>query len=211
MEPGSLFSLMVAFPQELGVGAGAGAGAGAAGFDAAVVVGSEVVQLLVRNTSKPGRSGGGRSRAGDGLECWVAISTKAFAEKVVAGAPLSVNGEYNPQTAAYLEAVTPTMVAEVRRLLRESREEGGKGLDVPELVHAKSQRWGNAFPMTTTMLGGGGGGGGGGGSRGGFIWDGASGFAACGDFVVGAGVEAAFLSGLGAGAAIAEALSSSDC
>ena len=171
----------------------------------------------------------------------------------MAGAPLSVNGEYNPQTAAYLEAVTPTMVEEVRRLLRRAARSGGGGGGgggstttmtttrgdndddddddeyPPPPVHAKSQRWGNAFPSqpmkvdaddddddetktaTAAMTSGddecaraafppGSG-------SGAFVWDGACGFAACGDFVAGAGVESAFLSGRGAGIAIADALS----
>ena len=180
LEPSTLFSLMVAIP--------ATAGAGADGFDAAVVKGSDIVQLLVRDTSKPGRAGGGSP---DGLELWTALSTKRFAEKVVAGQPLTIDGKYNPQTAEYLKSVTPNMVAEVGWLLGLEEPE-----DPDEDFFAKSQRWGNAFGADTVS------------SPSGFVWDGASGFAACGDFVAGAGVEAAFLSGLGAGAAIADSLGS---
>ena len=194
--PSSLFSLMVAFPTKTS------SPNASPTFDAAVVTGSEVVQLLVRHASKPGR--GART---DGLELWTAVSTRRFAERIVADAPLSVNGEYNPQTAAYLEAVTPTMVEEVRRVLglaeaRKVNDGSATVGTVPDAVHAKSQRWGNAFPLRPMAIPSS--------SEDGvgmpFVWDRGVGFAACGDFVAGAGIEAAFLSGEAAGAVVADVM-----
>ena len=103
--PDPLFTLAVAYPIDA-------FDAAPFSFDAAVITGSPVVRLLVRDGAKPGR----RERP-DRLERWVAISSSSFARDVVAGAPLSVDGKYNPQTAAYLETVTPKMVAEVGRVL----------------------------------------------------------------------------------------------
>ena len=186
LPPQSLFSLMIAFPTPLT----------GPQFDAAVVEDSDVVHFLSRDSSKPGR---GRD---DGVECWTAVSTEAFAREMVARAPLSVDGKYNPQTAEYLAQITPTMRDEVLRLLRGSCGGGTHGVgagSVPAPVHVASQRWGNAFPSTPIASGGGG-------SGPWFAHDATRAFAACGDFVGGAGVERAWLSGTRAGEAVSEAL-----
>ena len=188
----SLFSLMVAF------GGSDEDEDASVPFDAVVVTGSETLQLLVRDSAKPGRAErGARNR-------WTAVSTAAFAAAVVADAPLSVDGAYNPQTAAYLERVTPAMVEATRDLLCAASHEHSKGAtkmgdaknasptdrdrycDPP--THAQSQRWGHAFPKR-----------GWGGA--GFAWDPSLRFGACGDFAAGSGVEAAWTSGAQAGAA----------
>ena len=92
-------------------------------FDAAVVTGSKTIQLLVRDSAKPGRGKrGARNR-------WTVVSTAAFAAAAVADAPLSVDGAYNPQTAAYLERVTPAMVEATRDLLRSASSRASSGVD----------------------------------------------------------------------------------
>ena len=193
----SLFSLMVAF------GGSDEDEDASVPFDAVVVTGSETLQLLVRDSAKPGRAErGARNR-------WTAVSTAAFAAAVVADAPLSVDGAYNPQTAAYLERVTPAMVEATRDLLCAASHEHSKGAtkmgdaknasptdrdrycDPP--THAQSQRWGHAFPKR-----------GWGGA--GFAWDPSLRFGACGDFAAGSGVEAAWTSGAQAGAAVARTM-----
>ena len=207
----SLFSLMVAFGSD---GPAAEEDASVP-FDAAVVTGCGTIQLLVRDSAKPGRRSCTRNR-------WTAVSTAAFAARVVADAPLSVDGAYNPQTAAYLERATPAMVEATSDLLsraaaaaNERRMEASasnekedisdgisdcsdRGLDAPTLYrvpprHARSQRWGHAFPKR-----------GWGGAA--FAWDPALGFGACGDFAAGPGVEAAWTSGAQAGAAVARTM-----
>lgn len=207
----SLFSLMVAF------GGPAAEEDASVPFDAAVVTGCGTIQLLVRDSAKPGRRSCTRNR-------WTAVSTAAFAARVVADAPLSVDGAYNPQTAAYLERVTPAMVEATSDLLsRAAANERMKRMDasasnekdikdisdcsdrsdaptptdallyrVPPR-HARSQRWGHAFPKR-----------GWGGAA--FAWDPALGFGACGDFAAGPGVEAAWTSGAQAGAAVARTM-----
>lgn len=186
----SLFSLMVAFggteeDEDLSVP-----------FDAAVVTGSKTIQLLVRDSAKPGRGKrGARNR-------WTVVSTAAFAAAAVADAPLSVDGAYNPQTAAYLERVTPAMVEATRDLLRSASSRASSGVDDEDTptdmyrdppTHARSQRWGHAFPKR-----------GWGGAA--FAWDPALRFGACGDFAAGPGVEAAWISGAQAGAAVAKTM-----
>ena len=85
-----LFSCMLAFD----------ASAPKPEFDAAVVTGSHTIGLLVRDSSKPGRV-----KRKDGLERWVAITTTKYAEETIASAPLTVDGEYNPQTAEYFAKI----------------------------------------------------------------------------------------------------------
>jgi renalase len=179
----SLFTVFAAF--DVGESNPAAADFSAVPFDAAVVSNSPVVQLLVRDDAKPGR---GRGRAK-----WVGVSTAAFAARVVAGAPLSRDGTYNPQTAEYLAAVTPEMCDEVRRILGLASASRGGPAAVPEPAHVASQRWGHAFPAAPVVE-----------TRDGHAWAASEGFGACGDFVNGAGVEAAWLSGASAGAAIAK-------
>ena len=206
----SLFSLMVAFGSD---GPAEEEEDASVPFDAAVVTGCGTIQLLVRDSAKPGPARScTRNR-------WTAVSTAAFAARVVADAPLSVDGAYNPQTAAYLERVTPAMVEATSDLLSRaaaaanermsasaSNEKGisdcsdrsDRCRDAPTLYrvpprHARSQRWGHAFPKR-----------GWGGAA--FAWDPALGFGACGDFAAGPGVEAAWTSGAQAGAAVARTM-----
>jgi hypothetical protein len=204
----SLFSLMVAF------GGPAAEEDASVPFDAAVVTGCGTIQLLVRDSAKPGRGTNTRTTRNR----WTAVSTAAFAARVVADAPLSVDGAYNPQTAAYLERVTPVMVEATSDLLSRAAANERMGAsasnekcisdcsdrsDAPTPTdallyrvpprHARSQRWGHAFPKR-----------GWGGAA--FAWDPALGFGACGDFAAGPGVEAAWTSGAQAGAAVARTM-----
>ena len=181
--PSSLFSLMLAIdsPDDIP-------------FDAVVVTGSEIIQLLVRDSGKPGREG---YFAGDDARgtLWTAVSTKQYAASVVAELPLSVDGAYNPQTEAYLANVTPVMEKETIRVLTDASLSKMKPARV---THARTQRWGHAFPDA--------GWGNGGGDTKSFAWDPVCYFGACGDFALGPGVENAWVSGNKAGAAIAATL-----
>ena len=177
-----LFSCMLAFDQS----------APKPDFDAAVVTGSDVIGLLVRDSSKPGRL-----TRKDGLERWVAITTTEFAEKTIAKAPLTVDGQYNPQTAEYFSAIEPTIVAEARRVLGVAC--GDDDGNFPAPAHMKCQRWGNAYPSGAI----------GEGTLGGAcFFDMAAGFGMAGDFIQGPGVEAAWMSGEAAGRAAAQKLKS---
>ena len=177
-----LFSCMLAFDQS----------APKPDFDAAVVTGSDVIGLLVRDSSKPGRL-----TRKDGLERWVAITTTEFAEKTIAKAPLTVDGQYNPQTAEYFSAIEPTIVEEARRVLGVAC--GYDDGDFPAPAHMKCQRWGNAYPSGAI----------GEGTLGGAcFFDMAAGFGMAGDFIQGPGVEAAWMSGEAAGRAAAQKLKS---
>jgi predicted NAD/FAD-dependent oxidoreductase len=178
--PESLFSLMVAFEDQDALFHED------IPFDAAVVTGSEILQLLVRDSSKPGRESGNR---------WTAVSTAAYASLVLARAPLRVNGAYNPQTAEYLERVTPAMVEATRDVLCSASASKTK-FGTP--MHARSQRWGHAFPSKGWE-----------GSE--FAWDPMLRFGACGDFASGPGVEAAWESGWMAGIAVAETIEDKRC
>ena len=43
----------------------------------------------------------GRERT-DGMECWVAVTTEAYAQEIISEMPLFRNGEYVPQTKEVL-------------------------------------------------------------------------------------------------------------
>ena len=90
------------------------------------------------------------------------------------------------------------MVAEVGRILALAAGKGERTAPAPAPAHAATHRWGNAFPERGTVPVAGNGGC--------YAWDDETGFGACGDFVGGAGVEAAWISGTRAGAAAARAL-----
>ena len=175
-----LFSCMLAFD----------ASAPKPEFDAAVVTGSHTIGLLVRDSSKPGRV-----KRKDGLERWVAITTTKYAEETIASAPLTVDGEYNPQTAEYFAKIEPAIVAEARRVLGVAC--GDDDGEYPAPVHAKCQRWGAAYHSGAIgedyhgVPGAGGV----------CFFDMDAGFGMAGDFIQGPGVEAAWLSGEAAGRA----------
>ena len=175
-----LFSCMLAFD----------ASAPKPEFDAAVVTGSDTIGLLVRDSSKPGRA-----VRKDGLERWVAITTTKYAEETIASAPLTVDGEYNPQTAEYFAKIEPAIVAEARRCLGVAC--GDDDGEYPAPVHAKCQRWGAAYHSGAIgedyhgVPGAGGV----------CFFDMDAGFGMAGDFIQGPGVEAAWLSGEAAGRA----------
>lgn len=48
----------------------------------------------------------GRERS-DGLECWVAMTTEAFARQLLEEAPLTKNGAYVAQSQQYLSELAP--------------------------------------------------------------------------------------------------------
>ncbi len=59
----------------------------------------------------------GRERS-DGLECWVAMTTEAFAQQLLAKAPLTKNGEYVAQSQQYLSDVAPQIWEALWRALK---------------------------------------------------------------------------------------------
>jgi hypothetical protein len=149
-------------------------------FDAASVSGSAALQWIVHDSAKPGR------QRGDGLQCWVALSTPEFAQQLL-GAP-GPGGMLPPQTPEYLAGLAPLLYKELASLLRCVAP--GQALLEPAFVQC--QRWGSALParpLGRVCLA---------------VPERRA--AACGDFCLGAGVEAAVESALAASAAVQKML-----
>lgn len=188
LPPSSLFSLMVRFSSDDNE-------YDDIPFDAVVVTGSKVIQLLVRDSGKPGRRG---VETGS-LRNWTAVSTSEYATAVVKKLPLSLDGSYNPQTETYLQNVTPTMVEDTIRVLNLASGSKNQKLSSEQVVHARAQRWGHSFPnegWNGLVMN----------EKQGFAWDPVLQFGACGDFASGPGVEQAWVSGRNAGNAIVATL-----
>jgi hypothetical protein len=118
----------------------------------------------------------GRSR-GDGHECWVAISNFEFAEQLLAAKPVSLDGNYNPQTKQYLQGLQPTILKEFLALLPQL---GAR--DIPEPSFNSSQRWGAGFVATPI------------GEE--IVYSEAQRILACGDYCLGSRFEFAAVSGI---------------
>lgn len=101
-------------------------------FDAASVPGSQIVQFLSREASKPGRAA-----PGEGGEIWTAVSTSAMAKEVLA---------QHGSTRAASDAATALISDEVAQLLGD----GAEKTSVP--TDASAVRWGAAFSAGTLGL-----------------------------------------------------------
>lgn len=167
-----VFSLMVAFEQQLpGVP-----------FDASVISGGSF-QWLACNSSKPGRPG-------QGPQCWVAVTTPAYARMLMEQFPLHVQGKYNPQTKGYLERVAPVLYAELEHLL--THHLSASMPEFPQPCFLRAQRWGRGFnckPLGVPCLSAP-----------------SQSVAVCGDFCLGPTVEDAWTSGWAAAGEMARAL-----
>ncbi|BDA48954.1 Renalase [Coccomyxa sp. Obi] len=153
-------------------------------FDGSSVAGCDVIQWVARDSSKPGRE---RS---DGLECWVAMTTEAFAQQLLAEAPLTKNGAYVAQSQQYLSDVAPRIWEALWRALQPF-----SGLERPTPVYMHAQRWGSGFKANLLPNA--------------CLIDRQLGLAACGDFCVESSAQGAVLSGLAAAQALREALGDS--
>ncbi|CAK0733136.1 hypothetical protein CVIRNUC_000231 [Coccomyxa viridis] len=165
------YSLMLALKQ----------GAIRAPFDGVTVRNSSIIEWISRDTSKPGRE------RTDGVECWVAVTTEAFAQEVISEMPLFYNGEYVPQTKEVLMDIGSRIWDALKTILQPFIEGN------PEPTYLRAQRWASAFkadplggPCMTEL-----------GLR----------MAACGDFCLSSSAEGAILSGIAAAEAIAELIS----
>ncbi len=148
-----------------------------------MVRGSADVAFLSRQGSKPGRVAPPAPHGG--CECWVAVSTPAFAaaalgrQRAGAASADDVAAELWAAAAAALAAAT-----------------GSSAAELPTPVFLAAQRWGaatSAQPLPQPCLA-----------------DGATRFAACGDWAAGGGgLAAAVRSGAAAAHAVADALQAS--
>ena len=118
----------------------------------------------------------GRGRQ-HGQECWVAVTTSAFAEQLLQ------DGVADAQSAA------PVLTAAFTELLQKIAD----GVDIPELVSNSAQRWGSAFKTNLIPQRS--------------LLDKQNALAACGDFCVESSAEGALLSARHAAQQITQFLS----
>lgn len=157
-----LFTCMVAFARE--AGADCAVEAHDAPFDAAAIVGSDVLQWACAQRARPhggarGARGAGEAE-GDALRAhrWVLVSTAEFADKCLSGEGLSraparaagaAGAEYVPQTDGYLRAdPAAAMLCEFERILARSGARGEGAALAPAArtpLLVKCQRWGAAY------------------------------------------------------------------
>lgn len=119
----------------------------------------------------------------DGHECWVAIANFEFAKKLLDGKPVSVDGQYNPQTKQYLDSILPKVLEQFLGVLPSLG-----AVDVPEHSFAALQRWGAGFVETPVGLP--------------VLTSESERLVACGDFCLGSRFELAAESGMHAAQSI---------
>ena len=195
------FALMVAFERPLPVE-----------FDAAAVLGGAPFEWVANNSSKPGR-------ATTTAQCWVAVTTAAHAQQLLADHPLQVGMRAatpllactplphplppSPPPPAHarqaLGKFNPLAPEHQARIATQLLAEFASllaphcGGSLPEHVHAQAQRWGRAFAARPLGCS--------------YIVDPASGLCMCGDFCASAStIEGAWNSGSAAADALAAAL-----
>ena len=108
-------------------------------FDAVSVPGSRIVQFMARNASKPGRPA-----LEEGGELWTAVSTPAFAAKLLrheGASGTSMPGDSDLGNRAAL-AATNLMASEVCSLFQQHML---SGVDTPRPLRAAAKRWGAGF------------------------------------------------------------------
>lgn len=118
-------TLMAAFPR----------GAIRAPFDATCVSNHDALEWLCCDSAKPGRKGDS-----DGIECWTAVSTEAYALRVLESQPLRVHGEYSPAQPQYMQRVAEEMADAVCSIL-----EQWVPVSPAVATHAAAQRWGSCL------------------------------------------------------------------
>jgi hypothetical protein len=82
---------------------------------------SAALQFVSRDSSKPGRA------RQDGHECWVLVSTEAFAQQQLVEAPLQLGGAYNPQSEQFLHGVARRMLAAFADVVRSLAADAAAG------------------------------------------------------------------------------------
>jgi hypothetical protein len=127
----------------------------------------------------------GRERK-DGKECWVALTTAAFAEELITERQLSENGQYIPQTPAYLASISSRLWDSFCRSLAPLLPHGP-----PTPVHLAAQRWGSGFKTGVLDTS--------------YVWDPELKLMACGDFCGESSAAGAIESGLAAAEALKQA------
>ncbi|EIE18846.1 hypothetical protein COCSUDRAFT_45008 [Coccomyxa subellipsoidea C-169] len=152
-------------------------------FDGATVTGSDGIQWVARDSSKPGRE------REDNLECWVAMTTEAFARQLLDEAPLTKDGAYVAQSQQYLSELAPRIWDALWGVLQPF----SSGAEKPVPVYMHAQRWGGGFKASVLQEA--------------CLIDRELDLAACGDFCRESSAQGAILSGLAAAAALTEKLS----
>jgi len=146
-----LFTCMVALDQRLEVD-----------FDAASVVGSDVLQWVCRQDSRP-HDTGDQIPSDDNLQRWVLVSTPEFASICLESEGMSKTPsstaslsestepvEYIPQTDKYLRADPADQMWEA--FVNIVRCDGEREITKKSAVFLKCQRWGAAFAQHDTEL-----------------------------------------------------------
>lgn len=159
-------------------------------FEAAVVKPPCGIQWIAQDTSKPGR------QRQDGVQCWVAITTSAFAREVLGlGTSGASNGPLPLQTPEYLAELAPRVLQELYTAVQEVPGLG----QLPPPLFMQLQRWGSALPTRRLRIAA--------------LHRAPEHCAACGDFAAVTdelgGVEAAAVSGIAAADALHASLQSS--
>mmetsp|Transcript_8992 Transcript_8992/g.16752 ORF Transcript_8992/g.16752 Transcript_8992/m.16752 type:complete len:218 (+) Transcript_8992:230-883(+) len=118
-----VFSLMAAFSS----------GAVESPFDAAAILSSDAFQWVSLENKKPNYS------SSVDCQCFVAISTFDFAEKLLKEHPQQRNFKFVEQTSQYLDPIQEALGTEFKALLSSM---GNSDVDP---IYLKAQRWGGAF------------------------------------------------------------------
>lgn len=148
LEPRAVFTLMAAFPP--------GASGAHRPFEAAAITNSDAFQWVCMENRKPNFPAERGPWQGTDAECWVAISTFAFAAELLAAHPQQRDFKFVEQTQAYLDPIQQALWQEFESLMApiwreskaavEGKEGKGKGKgSLPSPVYLKAQRWGGAF------------------------------------------------------------------
>ena len=58
-----------------------------------------------------------RRERDDGKECWVAVTTAPFVQKILQEHPMAVSGKHTPQTHEYREVIRPQLVSAMLNVL----------------------------------------------------------------------------------------------
>jgi len=116
-------------------------------FDAAVVPGSPLVQMLVRDGSKAMRQGEAKANNGGSGERWTAVSTASFARELLRRAPARGESGESGAGGSAAAAASSMLSEEVGRLFKPY-----VGDVEARPLEASAKRWGAAFAAGTMGL-----------------------------------------------------------
>lgn len=91
----------------------------------------------------------GESNKNEGQQCWVLVSTAAYALKEITDTPMQnpLTGEFIPQSPDYLTSKpAPDLLAAFKRLLADRFGKLFNDFEFPEVAYINAQRWGSALP-----------------------------------------------------------------